>query len=178
MRHLKRFLDTGIERKKEYNSALNDSLFTTEVTYVGEAENCEGFGTSFFDYSSYETYNTYQGHIKTLTFNYGLILEETLIGSRIDNVIWGNVGMIHTGIQELYADKTLSLSPNPVKDVLYLDFPPEEAGYYRIVNITGAEVRSGIINTNSISVTDLPDGLYHISIQYKYHTDRGRFVKD
>ncbi|XDZ53792.1 hypothetical protein FlaCF_0840 [Flavobacterium tructae] len=64
------------------------------------------------------------------------------------------------------------LYPNPVKDILNVYNVENEE--YKIFNISGQEVLSGIIQTGQINVETLPDGIYVIKV--KDITER--FIKE
>ncbi|OQX78999.1 MAG: hypothetical protein B6D61_04320 [Bacteroidetes bacterium 4484_249] len=74
-----------------------------------------------------------------------------------------------------YKSEKLVLYPNPVKDVLNLEFDfGKQKAEYSIYNFTGQKVKTGVIyrNSNTISVENLRDGYYLIRV----NTDEGILV--
>jgi hypothetical protein len=74
---------------------------------------------------------------------------------------------IETGYQNEAFPINLSIHPNPVSKVLYIEFPEDLAHlvHYLVTDISGAAVLEGIVDVNSslINTTNLPEGSYIIS---------------
>jgi hypothetical protein len=62
----------------------------------------------------------------------------------------------------------ISFYPNPTKDILYLKFEKAAINnlHYKIYNISGQQVKYGVLNENMkyISFEDLPTNMYIIEI--------------
>jgi hypothetical protein len=70
---------------------------------------------------------------------------------------------IPVGIKEVYVDNHLSISPNPVQDLLSLQFEIPFSGTLGLYDITGALVYSKqytTIQTTAINTSQLPNGVY------------------
>ncbi|ANF52163.1 hypothetical protein A0O34_17290 [Chryseobacterium glaciei] len=79
------------------------------------------------------------------------------------------------GTNDLTADiKELSVYPNPVKDVLYSDQKLEN---FELYSVSGSLIRSGK-NENSISVHDLPKGMYMLKIKNKDKSITKKIIKN
>lgn len=96
---------------------------------------------------------------------------DTLYPSVDSVLVQQGVGVAQYNRQGAYA-----IYPNPVKSVLYVDGKPGDHGVIRIMNLLGAEVYSGEIDTvqASIDLSSLPAGIYIIQLG----TCRQRFVKE
>ncbi|PKP23278.1 MAG: hypothetical protein CVU05_00065 [Bacteroidetes bacterium HGW-Bacteroidetes-21] len=89
------------------------------------------------------------------------------------------------GIHEVYFDKeNLLLYPNPAQSTLTISFPESYAiktgTTYKIVDKLGREIKSGKMETSSfsLSVEDLPVGLYVIIVQGDSFIEQRKFVKE
>jgi hypothetical protein len=56
-------------------------------------------------------------------------------------------------------DKQLYIYPNPANDMLYIQ-GIKGSKEYRMMNVTGALVKQGLLNKNSIDISGLPAGMY------------------
>ncbi|CAM1374146.1 exported hypothetical protein [Tenacibaculum litopenaei] len=59
------------------------------------------------------------------------------------------------------AGKKTRLYPNPVRETLNID-SKEQLNSYKIINLQGVTLQEGKLNSNSISVSQLPIGIYRI----------------
>ncbi len=75
-------------------------------------------------------------------------------------------------IEEFTVNEKISFYPNPTRDVLYLKFDSESINNlnYKIYNISGQQLKYGLLNENvkSISFEDLPPNMYIIEIYNEY----------
>ena len=69
-------------------------------------------------------------------------------------------------------DDKISFYPNPTKDILHLKFDKAAINnlHYKIYNISGQQLKYGLLNENvkSISFEDLPPNMYIIEIYNEY----------
>lgn len=79
-------------------------------------------------------------------------------------------------IDDIYKTE-LSVYPNPVQNVLFIDPVPEEAAWW-IFDVTGRVVQSGKLKENSIDVSGLESGVYLIRIVTSDSDGSARFVKE
>lgn len=88
-------------------------------------------------------------------------------------------GLVNWSICGLSADAreemNFSLLPNPTTSSIQLS--GINSGNYIILNLSGKMVDTGIINSNSISVEELPVGLYILKVQTENGVGHKRFVK-
>jgi transforming growth factor-beta-induced protein len=78
-------------------------------------------------------------------------------------------------IEDEMSLETLVAYPNPTKDVL--NVTNVEGASYKVVSITGAVVKEGIVTNGNIDVQNLNEGTYMINIQNNEKIYQGRFVK-
>jgi hypothetical protein len=81
------------------------------------------------------------------------------------------------GENTLEDKKPVHVWPNPVNDILY--FEAHASTEYKICNIFGQTVKTGLIqqNTNSISVSELQTGIYILLIKTDGYIQSGKFIK-
>ncbi len=58
----------------------------------------------------------------------------------------------------------ISLFPNPVKDILYINAPEKDGYYYQIYNVSGQLVRSGKFENGKTDLSALSSGIYLVRI--------------
>lgn len=58
----------------------------------------------------------------------------------------------------------ISLFPNPVKDILYINTPENDGYYYQIYNVSGQLVRSGKFENGKTDLSALSSGIYLVRI--------------
>ncbi len=86
-----------------------------------------------------------------------------------------------TGIPEIDRAKGLYIYPNPAnKELNYLiNHPQNEIYYVRIISVLGQEMERINPNTRSLSVNDLPSGMYFIEIKLKDGSSiKEKFIKE
>ena len=91
--------------------------------------------------------------------------------------------VVLTNVADAAHATTIQLSPNPVKDIIYVSSAINEAktANYLIYSVSGQLVRSGSINLNnkeSISVNDLSAGVYEIKFNINDSNSSYKFVKE
>lgn len=87
------------------------------------------------------------------------------------------------GIEEIAFINTINLSPNPVKDMIYINCALKEPKTvnYSIYTVSGQLVKNGSISLNSkesISVNDLSAGVYEIKFNIKQSNSSYKFIKE
>lgn len=69
-----------------------------------------------------------------------------------------------------------TIYPNPAKDQIQVD--GITSGTYRIVNLEGKEISTGILETSMIQIDSLKNGFYLLEITSGGKYDRKSFVKE
>ncbi len=89
-----------------------------------------------------------------------------------DSTFSFTVGPVTAGVAKPSA-LAFNIYPNPVTDQIRLEFVPSNTAY-KIINVTGQVVKSGVVNNNIITHLEvLPKGLYFLKIR----TDDGELVR-
>ncbi|MBN2728074.1 MAG: T9SS type A sorting domain-containing protein [Bacteroidales bacterium] len=83
-----------------------------------------------------------------------------------------------TGIEENLTELTINIFPNPVSDILSVDFQPIGEALYTILDTRGREIIKGTYSGNQINVSSLPTGTYFLQIENDGKLYKGEFVKD
>ena len=88
-----------------------------------------------------------------------------------------------TGFESLMVVNSISISPNPAKDVLFINASSIDAkkGNYTIYSMKGQLVKSGDIilrDKESISLSDLAAGVYEIQFQINQSKSSYKFIKE
>lgn len=86
------------------------------------------------------------------------VLRQTMPGGKTEI---GHKGKSIEGIPNDDAGKNTRLYPNPVRETLNID-SKEQLNSYKIINLQGVTLQEGKLNSNSISVSQLPIGIYRI----------------
>jgi N-acetylneuraminic acid mutarotase len=79
--------------------------------------------------------------------------------------------------------KSLSIFPNPVQDIIYVEVNgDDEKATIQIFDMSGRKVREEIIVLNgtnyfSLSIKNIPKGVYSLILKKQYTTERRKFVK-
>lgn len=82
-----------------------------------------------------------------------------------------------TESQALLSDAFV-LYPNPVaSDFLYTKLDNKMKSPYVIINYAGQIVRKGILSNSKINVTELPEGVYILELQYENESISKQFIK-
>lgn len=107
-------------------------------------------------------------------------------------IVTGNYGcsktstittVVLTDVADATHINTIQLSPNPVKDMIYINsaLKVEKTVNYTIYSVTGQEVKYGSVNLNNreaISVNDLSTGVYEIKFNINDSNSSYKFVKE
>jgi PKD repeat protein len=93
------------------------------------------------------------------------------------------ITVILTGVEDASYINTIQLSPNPMKDVIYVNSKLKEAKSinYFIYSVSGQLVKNGTINLNnreSISVSDIAAGIYEIKFNSNQANSSYKFIKE
>ncbi len=79
------------------------------------------------------------------------------------------IAIDNTGVNELLSQANISLYPNPVSDLLSIDFQQytKEVVQLSIIDLTGKLVHNSTLSqqNNSISVDQLPQGVYFVNLR-------------
>ena len=91
--------------------------------------------------------------------------------------------VITTGFENLTIINSLSISPNPAKDVLYINSSAKELKKvsFTIYSIKGQLIKSGEVllnNKESISISDLSAGIYEIKLSINQTKSSCKFIKE
>ncbi|MCX8531793.1 LamG-like jellyroll fold domain-containing protein [Chryseobacterium luquanense] len=121
--------------------------------------------------------NTYTGSISAaMPFYIGRAIGGGYIAASIDDVgIWSRV-LTTTEISQLYnstlstndtksTKSNVSIAPNPVSDILFVNIPLKGKNTYKIIDINGRIVLSGEFNDSKINVSSLNKGAYFLDIE-------------
>ena len=107
-------------------------------------------------------------------------LIERLVYFRNNKEKWGNYPKELVGTKETAINFNIALYPNPVQDVLQLknNFDPLLTKY-EILDMQGTLIReSNVLQNNSISVSDLPKGMYILQISNNSDLYVIKFIKN
>ena len=96
--------------------------------------------------------------------------------TKIEGII---LNIIPTGdaVNEIAAQQSLEVYPNPVLDVLHINNMPCGEADYAIFNVLGQKVMTGYTD-GAISVADLENGFYILQIKGEKILETARFIKD
>jgi hypothetical protein len=81
---------------------------------------------------------------------------------------------------EISNDSNITISPNPVSDILFLEFNSDvKSGFYSIFSNLGNEMFKGEFDksSNNINVSNLVDGIYYIRINSQQGNIVHKFIK-
>ena len=73
----------------------------------------------------------------------------------------------------------LTITPNPVIDFIQVNFSSSHSVIAEISDLTGKTILRKFLNSdnNTISVFELPSGMYHLSLTMNGIRKTGRFIK-
>jgi hypothetical protein len=88
-----------------------------------------------------------------------------------------------TGLENNTIASSISLSPNPAKDVLFINGNEKDnkKANYSIYSIKGQLIKSGELflnNNESISISDLSAGVYEIKVSINQTNSSYKFIKE
>ena len=94
-----------------------------------------------------------------------------------------SVSVILTSVADATYINTIQLSPNPVKDVIFINSLLKEpkSVSYLIYSMTGQVVKNGTVTLNnkeSISISDMAAGVYEIKFNIDQSTATYKFIKE
>ncbi len=117
------------------------------------------------------TYVSVSGEIRLSCFfnNNGLLYQYPGWG-------WPGSYTCYAGLEESEG-QSLTVYPNPVKDVLYLPFGNFQDVSYSIINGAGLCIRKGKLSGNMLPVHDLSPGMYTLQIRDKMGGWTTRYIK-
>jgi hypothetical protein len=116
----------------------------------------------------------------TYSTKYGLIYQNIsspsgpkrfeLIGYKSDTEAWGDYARVSSVQSEFPLQSEITIQPNPVTDLLRLDYPsnlvPENLSY-QICNMQGQICGAGTYTSAGVRVSELPNGIYILVINYE-----------
>lgn len=79
---------------------------------------------------------------------------------------------------EVKLNKNVIISPNPVKDILYIHLTDEKIEYISIVTIKGSLIFDQKNGSNNINIENIPTGTYFINITTNKNTYIEKIVKE
>lgn len=111
------------------------------------------------------------GGINTLLIKIGA--QDSFPSNALDTIL-----PIHTAIEE-YQIEAIDVYPNPVKDVLYLNIKDLSKDNYfiEILSSNGKVIRKEELISNSVYLSDIPQGLYFIRVWSDKKRYQSRIIK-
>ncbi|NJK87344.1 MAG: T9SS type A sorting domain-containing protein [Bacteroidales bacterium] len=83
-----------------------------------------------------------------------------------------------SGLGEV-SETRINVYPNPVKDVLYIDFSNgSEKITFELFDICGNVVREGVVNQNKIELSELKSGMYILRMNIGHESCIQRIIKN
>jgi hypothetical protein len=176
-------LVNGPALSAKFNQPMSISVIKNETFFVGEATNCD-----IRRISKYDTVTTYTGtgvagyvdgplltaQFNNLgTFSINKSQTEIVIGD-LANYRIRKIGIEnHEMVKNYNCDLQFNCYPNPVSDMLYVNFDAESQNniVYSLFDIMGKEVyKSDILNVcgtinKSIDLSRLADGMYFLEVK-------------
>ena len=109
-------------------------------------------------------------------------MEETVKQKKVAGVVQQTLSEILQK-ENLSIINGISISPNPAKDVLYVNSSAKEFNKvsYTIYSVKGQLVKSGDIllnNKESVSISDLASGVYEIKFSINQSNSVYKFIKE
>ncbi|MES2566045.1 MAG: T9SS type A sorting domain-containing protein [Bacteroidota bacterium] len=94
-----------------------------------------------------------------------------------------SISVVMTNVADAASINTILISPNPVKDMIYINSSIKEAKVinFTIYSVTGQVIKNGTINLNNkegISVSDIAAGVYEIKFNSNESSSTYKFVKE
>jgi hypothetical protein len=122
---------------------------------------------------------TAQSYTVTQDGSYSVVVTSTYGCSKSS----GTINVVMTDLKDAASVSALQLSPNPVKDVIYLSSSvvKNQIIAYEIYSVTGQLVKNGTLTLNNrenISVSDLTNGVYEIKVTSNDFSNGFKFVKE
>jgi hypothetical protein len=107
-----------------------------------------------------------------------VVVKSTKNPSNADTAVMNAVAWV-TGVKEANNAKSISFSPNPVKDQFTLKFATKQATTVDIYNILGVKVKSFTHEGNStqVSINELQNGVYFVRFTENGKLYTKQFVK-
>ncbi|MDR0682489.1 MAG: T9SS type A sorting domain-containing protein [Dysgonamonadaceae bacterium] len=92
-----------------------------------------------------------------------------VLSSETDKAGWLVIGEENetSGLEQRYVQRLLRVYPNPVSGILYFDNSTNEKITVKIINLQGITVKQKTGKIHRINVSDLPVGIYFVSINGK-----------
>ncbi len=146
------------------NFSFNINLPAKQVQFLNQSGNALthlwdfGDGATSTDASPTHTYATNGSYMVKLLSTGDCNLWDTL-SKRV------NIG-VNTGLHTANPSFVLSVYPNPSNGVFNVEWPQPKAAPFRLLNIQGAEQKSGVLITGKqvLDLSTLPSGVYLLEI--------------
>lgn len=122
---------------------------------------------------------TAQTYTVTQDGSYSVVVTSTYGCSKTST----SVSVVLTSVSDAASINTIQLSPNPVKDMVYISSVIKESKSinFTVYSMTGQVVKNGainLINNEGISVADLAPGVYEIKFNSNESVSTYKFVKE
>lgn len=88
-----------------------------------------------------------------------------------------NIIPVSAGIADNTQPNSIGFYPNPANDIIYLNTASEASLQYSILSSTGQLMQSGY-SSGSISISDLPAGIYFLQLQTADGMQAGKIIKE
>jgi CubicO group peptidase (beta-lactamase class C family) len=164
---------------------LNQASFNEMTTFVGSGNYGMGIaetninnqtvwyhgGQIWGGYNSSMMYDTASGIIICVLVNQ-IPAQAYLISSQLHNILTSSP----INATENYQENTLvKVYPNPVKDRIFIEVPNQEIKQVAIFDLNSRLIKN--LETNNISISELPDALYIIKVKTNKGVYSSKFVK-
>ncbi|NQX96496.1 MAG: T9SS type A sorting domain-containing protein [Flavobacteriales bacterium] len=176
--------DTVLGNYSEVNIDTIQPIILSQNTLLGNAV----VGDSVVLYVETMNAETYQWHRDSVLISDesdSLLIFESLFSIDTGHVYYcvvsNGCGLIQTqnpiGIQSYDTSKKIKIYPNPTTNQLTIVSEKLFFNKVDIINITGKTVQSKKLNTSSINVSDLPQGIYFIKLFSEEKVFIKKFIK-
>ena len=122
-------------------------------------------------------FNDKAGLISSCDYAWGDLCVQ-LVGFRINGIQSGNISL---GIEESQISNlnAIKIFPNPSSQKIYIDSKFDlSKSYFEIFSYDGKQVMSSKLETNELSVTNLPSRIYFIKIISQNGNFTGKFIRE
>jgi N-acetylneuraminic acid mutarotase len=91
---------------------------------------------------------------------------------------WWEYSPTSSGVKDIELSDKVNIYPNPVGDILNFESNRFDLKTYSIISVMGKVTKSGTLIGNTISVADLPGGVYFLNFPMKSGVLRKKFMKN
>jgi len=91
----------------------------------------------------------------------------------------GVINFVPTAVQEFSTETIVNSYPNPFNNTLYIDLINNATATYQLINLSGQEVKNGIINQQhtTLLVDELKEGIYFLRLVGEHSTQTLKIIK-